>query len=123
MDLVEPSSGTATVSRYRAASEAADLAGGCSEQRGTKKRDRLRGTDGPDCLRGRGGPDRVKGRGGDDRLNGGRGRDRLSGGGDDDVIKARRGGRDRIVCGRGKDTAFVDRKRDRWRSCEKVRGR
>ena len=107
----------------RLTNEAADLAGGCSEQRGTKKRDRLRGTDGPDCLKGRGGPDKVKGRGGDDRLNGGRGRDRLSGGGDDDVIKARHGGRDRIVCGRGKDTVFVDRKRDRWRGCERVRGR
>jgi RTX calcium-binding nonapeptide repeat (4 copies)/LVIVD repeat len=107
----------------RLTNEAADLAGGCSEQRGTKKRDRLRGTDGPDCLKGRGGPDKLKGRGGDDRLQGGRGRDRLSGGGDDDVIKARRGGRDRIICGRGKDTVFVGRNRDRWRGCEKVRGR
>jgi hypothetical protein len=105
----------------RLTNQAALLAGGCNEVRGTGKKDRLRGTVGPDCLRGRGGPDRIKGRAGDDKLFGGRGRDRLAGGDGDDLIKARRGSRDRIICGKGRDTAFVDPQRDRWRGCEKIR--
>jgi hypothetical protein len=107
----------------RLTNEAAALAGGCNELRGTRTKDRLRGTDGDDCLRGRAGADRLKGRAGDDKLNGGRGRDRLRGGAGRDVLKARAGGRDRLNCGPGRDTAFVDPARDRWRRCEKVKRR
>ena len=105
----------------RLTNDAAVLAGGCNQVRGTRARDRLRGTVGDECRTGRRGADRLAGRPGNDRLQGGRGRDRLVGGKGADVIKARGGGRDRIDCGKGRDRASVDPQRDRWRRCEKIR--
>jgi hypothetical protein len=86
-------------------------------------RDKVTGGAGKDKLRGGGGKDVVRGNGGKDDLRPGRSKDRVKAGGGRDVIHAARGGRDRIDCGPGKDKAFVDKRRDSTRRCEKVKER
>ncbi len=89
--------------------------------KGKAGRDRLKGLAGNDCLNGGAGRDKVLGGAGKDQIQGGRGKDRIKAGSGKDTIRARRGGRDRIDCGPGKDKAFIDKRRDRTRHCEKVK--
>ena len=100
------------------------LLGGAGPDRlhGGKGADRLKGQRGADRLQGDSGRDDIRGNGGRDVLNGGAGRDRFLGGLDRDLIRAADGTRDVVRCGRGRDRAIVDR-RDRVRSCERVRRR
>ena len=122
--------------------------GGCARAReGTSGNDVLNGTGGPDLIFGRAGNDRLFGHGGDDCLVGGRGRDRLYGrggydrltagsgadtlvggsgvnrydaGSGNDYVQSANGRRETVRCGSGRDRARADR-RDRLRSCERVR--
>ena len=91
--------------------------------------DTIRGGRGHDCVIGSRGNDRLLGEDGHDSLTGGSGRDRLIGGRGvnlysagpgRDFVDARNGRRELVRCGSGRDTARVDR-RDRVRSCERVR--
>jgi hypothetical protein len=91
--------------------------------KGKSGRDKLNGKGGDDCMNGGAGKDRVKGGPGNDDIRGGRGKDKLRGNTGRDVFHAARGGRDRIDCGPGKDKAFIDKRRDRARHCEKIRRR
>jgi Ca2+-binding RTX toxin-like protein len=107
---------------------------------GKRKRDKIVGTSFGDTIRAKGGNDRVKaglgddclidgkgrdvsrGQKGNDLMKPGRGRDKTVGGAGNDRIKVGGGGRDRVRCGAGNDVVKVDR-RDRFKGCEKVRGK
>jgi Ca2+-binding RTX toxin-like protein len=82
--------------------------------------DRLNGGPGNDTLYGSGGKDTLVGGAGNDTLVGGKGGDSLKGGAGADTLNAKDRVRDRIDCGKGRDTVKAD-KRDRLRSCERVR--
>jgi Ca2+-binding RTX toxin-like protein len=82
--------------------------------------DRLNGGPGNDSLDGSGGKDLLVGGAGKDTLVGGKGADSLKGGAGADTLNAKDRARDRIDCGAGRDTVKAD-KRDRLRSCERVR--
>jgi Ca2+-binding RTX toxin-like protein len=107
----------ATSSRRRATAAAVD---GNDRLNGGPGNDRLYGSGGKDTLVGGAGKDTLVGGAGKDTLVGGKGGDSLKGGGGADTLKAKDGVRDRIDCGKGRDTVKAD-KRDRLRSCERVR--
>jgi len=96
--------------------------GGNDVLRGRGGHDCLIGGPGRDRLFGEGGYDRPPGRAGADRLVGGGGVDRFDAGSGNDFVDARDGRRELVSCGKGRDRARVDR-RDRFRSCERVKRR
>jgi Ca2+-binding RTX toxin-like protein len=67
-----------------------------------------------------GGNDRVTVGGAADRVDGGAGRDEMNGAGGRDVLHGG-GGRNLFNGGSGSDTCLSDTRRDRFRSCERIR--
>lgn len=65
----------------------------------------------------------IRGSGRDDRIRATPGDDVIRGGPGNDVIDLRPGGRNRVLCGRGRDRVIVnkgERRRNRFRSCERI---
>ena len=93
---------------------------GNDQLNGASGTDRLNGGGGRDKLSGGAGNDNLIGGSGNDTIDGGQGTNKYSGGGGSDSLNAANGKREIVNCGSGRDSARVDR-RDRVRSCERVR--
>jgi RTX calcium-binding nonapeptide repeat (4 copies) len=92
--------------------------------------DFLGGGSGSDVIAGRGGFDFIDGGEDDDELEGNgttdfiqakSGADDVLGGGGDDFIEANDARSDRVDCGDDKDYASVDRRRDTYQNCERLK--
>ena len=82
--------------------------------------DDIDGGGGADDVNGAGGADKVGGGGGNDKIEGGAGSDALLGGGGADVLHGS-GGANNFAGGSGTDTCLSDERRDRFKSCERIR--